>query len=126
MKPAELCYWMQGRFELEDEGNPWTTFTPTQVTTLKKHLQLVGVFMETAPSNAETLSGLGFCRYLLGVLDNVDAGKGLGKAAVKKIRKQLNNEFEHVIDHLYPNQEELNKIHNGDNPFSHIPPGKRC
>lgn len=40
MTPENFCYWLQGKFELDGEGNV-TGFTKEQAEVIHEHLQLV-------------------------------------------------------------------------------------
>ncbi len=57
-----------------------------------------------------------FCYWLQGYFELTGLNQQeLTVSQIKTIKKHLEMVFIHDIDKKYPNQEELNKIHNGGN-----------
>ncbi|MBI4020706.1 MAG: hypothetical protein HY369_00520 [Candidatus Aenigmarchaeota archaeon] len=108
MTERDFCYWLQGFIELTGHDH-LQAFTPDQVQSIQKHMDLV-------KANEKTASEV--CAWIRGAL-----AVG-GENAVSLIAAKLGDHFEHVIDKQYENQPMLNNIHNpGQHPGK---PGYRC
>jgi hypothetical protein len=102
LRAVEFCYWLQGAFELAQ-----LPLTAEQIACVQKHLALV----EATPQTGQPKQATDFCSWLRGGLDFISPGDA---RQVATIRTKLNDCFEHAIDGMYPNQEKLNAIHNGN------------
>ena len=91
MRASELCYWLNGFFELSGSQD---ALTKEQFKCLQAHLNLA---LMTEQDNRS--DGLKFLNFLEGVLGTAEAGAT--NEATQAIRKRLADEFEHVIDPSY-------------------------
>lgn len=116
MKATEFCYWLQGAFEIAG----LSAFDSLHISCIKKHLALVRV----NPLRSEPPESTEFCDWLSGGIDFIRPGDA---EQTKTVRDRLSSVFEHAIDPGYPNQDQLNAIHNGSGkPYIPHKPGMRC
>jgi hypothetical protein len=101
VKATEFCYWLQGAFEL----GVIPALTLAQLETIKKHLEMV----KKTNQDDQPAAAVEFCYWLRGGADFI---KHEDLDQTETVRNKLAICFEHTIDTLYPNQGELNAIHN--------------
>jgi len=117
MRINEFFYWLQGYFELSGSTAPLTS---AQATMVMRHLDLVDVGKGGSPDAVR----LGKMRALLEF--GVEGSMALD-IVTDKIRKEVHEQFVHVIDPAAGGPEvqaKLNATHNG--PGMGYGPGKRC
>ena len=100
MLQRDLCYWLQGFFELAETD----TLTAIQLREINKHLDMA--LLRSDPSQPKALA---FCQYLKIELSDTDF-------RLNKIKSLLSQVFVHEIDLSFPNEDQstLNQIHNYD------------
>jgi len=99
MTPRDFIYWLQGLFELAEPK----TLTARQTTVIEYHLKLVFIWLRANTSPGGVSAGEGFATWMRGYLEAImvtQASAELTEASVDKIRQELANIFEHVIDPL--------------------------
>jgi hypothetical protein len=105
MKAVEFCYWLQGYFELSEEGEP-RALTSKQIACVKAHLALVAK-VDPAHDNM-------FVEWLGGYLDMPP-----DMSRFAKIKRMLASQFQHVVDPSYGGDKEvLQSIHDGSSVFA--------
>lgn len=104
MRSNDFAFWLQGYFELREEGLP---LNPRQLGIVKAHLALV------RETEGKKLGG--FPEWLQGTLDAM-GDQPMDERLLRLVEKRLANEFEHVIDPLYEkgkNKQNLDWLHGG-------------
>lgn len=123
MQSRDLCYWLQGYFEITSlNGNleNETTLSPKQLRCIQNHLNLVFRVEEYNDSEA-----FRFCMSLQIDLDLHE--RNTRSLNVSEIRERLNKVFIHEIDNTVVGDKlELQTIHDGDliDFYSSTPPQK--
>lgn len=108
MKTRDLCYWLQGYFELSGQtDNEGLTLNDEQINCIRRHVDLV-IKTETSPGT--------FTSWIAGVVTVLQLTKGEinRDPIIRAIKSRLAGEFEHVIDQQYgDDKEEAQEIHDG-------------
>jgi hypothetical protein len=114
MQSVELCYWLQGYFEIcGADGSSAQALDERHVTCIRRHLDLV---KKVEPNHSNF-----FVKWLDMLLRHA---KALSAEDVFEVQQMLAAQFEHVIDPSYGgDQKVLGQIHPQTSPF---PPGARC
>ena len=122
MKAQDLCFWLQGYFELASPP----CLSEHQVETIKNHIKMVAVHDPGNDGRSRQ-----FCEWLNATLAISRQGN-MSPAFVACIAKALGDVFLHEIDPSYPpeQQQELNQAHQGGaipSPITwDMQPGQRC
>lgn len=96
MRSQDLCWWLQGYFELRSEV---VSLTQSQIEVIRRHLDLV--------KEVDRGHVSGFASWLDGLFSGLDAGlKVEGDSLTATIQKKLADEFEHVIDKQFEKDAE--------------------
>jgi len=127
MKAQDLCFWLQGYFELASPP----CLSEQQVEVIKNHIKMVEIHDPGNDGRSRQ-----FCEWLKATL-TISRKGNMSPAFVVCIAKALEEVFLHEIDPSYPpeQQQELNQAHQGwGSPASAEPspigwdmkPGQRC
>ena len=114
MKTIEFCYWLQGYFELRDNGS---ALTHKQLECIAKHIKLV--------QEVEGKLAGSIVHWISGLIDGINTSESLPEElqseilanTTELIRARLHEVFQHDIDNTYGDKailDKLNKIHKPD------------
>jgi len=117
MKQDELCYWLQGYFELASKILDPVPITAEQAECIDNHLELV----KKCRAEQDPAVITGFCAWLDGAIAVAECITSpsskkphYSDITTARIQKKLGDEFLHVIDPKTPGvKEDLQATHDG-------------
>lgn len=118
MTPINFAYWLQGFFEIAEEGEDQkqdaVTVSAAQSRTIGQHLDLCNEWSIGETLKPEVAKLLG----TVGTIVRLSSGAQWEPSYVVIVRQDINAVFEHVIDPEMndgKNAEKLSQLHSGNN-----------